>query len=652
MKQVPGPVDAAGRLMRSVRLRCEMAMERDVDSTCMLIVDDNPGDRYLLIDSISESGQWPARAASASTLDEACRQLATENFDVILLDLGLPDSQGLATLERMLVTCRDTPVVVLTCLADEALAIDALRRGAQDYIVKGATRGASLMRAVRQAAERGRTVAALRRLDRLKSELVSTASHELRTPMSIIREFVSLVADGAVGTVNDDQLECLNAALRNCDRLTDLVSDLLDMARIDSGALTLRRRHVDLLALVRDVSNDFLPTCRSRNQTLIIDLPEKLPQIVADPARLQQVLVNLIGNAHKFAPDGGHIAVSASVHADGVRISVRDNGRGISPDMQSQIFEAFRQLDASTSAGARGTGLGLTITRSIVDLHGGRIGVESAAGGGACFTVTLPLPVDGAVAIALMQDIGRIARMRRSPSMSILFRSDGDHRTLERILAIALDEVEATRDAVDLLPEEDLLSVTLQTSLEGARDFVRRLRVRLRRECNDLRDVEYLFVDTASAQCDAAWWERVQGEFVSMPLARGTAARTSVLVVDDDPRVLEFVRRVLAESFDTAEVYTTTSGFDACVQFGERRHALVIVDAGLPDIHGRSVYEAVRRVSSADETRVMAISGDQNSLESMLRAGCDDGLTKPFEAKEFVQCVGEWLGPPRTRFVH
>jgi len=179
--------------------------------------------------------------------------------------------------------------------------------------------------------------------------------------------------------------------LRNSDRLTDLVNQILDLARIEAGKKELHRTKVDLVALLIQFCNDFTPVCQSKDQSLILDVPDNLPTAHCDVSSIQHILTNLLGNAQKFTPKGGVIHVQAKEESRFLRIDIEDNGPGIPQDAQDKIFEAFVQIDRQNGPGAKGTGLGLKIAKSLVEFNGGCISAESAPGKGSTFSFDLKI---------------------------------------------------------------------------------------------------------------------------------------------------------------------------------------------------------------------------------------------------------------------
>ena len=236
-----------------------------------------------------------------------------------------------------------------------------------------------------------RDVTRERAVDRMKSEFVSLVSHELRTPLTSIKGYIDLLLADDAGALNDEQRDFLDVVKSNSDRLVSLISDLLDISRMESGSVELQRSPVALGPLIEDVAASFRPEIERTRQRLRLDTPPDLPSVLGDPDRLVQVLTNLISNAHKYTPAGGHIEVAARPEGHAIRVDVRDSGIGISPQDQAQLFTRFFRAKNRATQEVGGTGLGLMITRSLVLMHGGDIQVESTPGEGSTFSFTLPL---------------------------------------------------------------------------------------------------------------------------------------------------------------------------------------------------------------------------------------------------------------------
>jgi PAS domain S-box-containing protein len=235
-----------------------------------------------------------------------------------------------------------------------------------------------------------RDVTRERAADRAKTDFVSMVSHELRTPLTSINGYVDLFLDGEFGPLSPEQRRYLQTVRGNGGHLLALINDVLDAARLSSGKFTLNYASVDLGGLIQGVADTLRPQVAAKGQTLLVELAEGLPVIRGDRQRLTQVLTNLVSNAHKYTPEGGRLRISARPAAEGVRLEVEDTGIGLSETEQAHLFTRFFRADNPAVRAAGGTGLGLVITRSLVELHGGEIRVRSAPGQGSTFVVTLP----------------------------------------------------------------------------------------------------------------------------------------------------------------------------------------------------------------------------------------------------------------------
>ncbi len=409
----------------------------------VLLIEDNPPDAELLAEMLNgqeEDFQF-VRAECMAQAERQLQQLPA--VDVILLDLGLPDSDGLESLERATNCAGHLPIIVLTGLEDEALGVEAVRKGAQDYLVKGQTAPRTLVRVVRHAVERKRLEESLRRLHELaerraveaqaaneaKSRFLANVSHELRTPMNAILGMVDLVLRKELDPTTRD---CLNTARESADVLLTLLNDLLDSAKIESGNLELESAPLRLRRIMDQVTRSLSIRASEKGLALDCRIAANVPDaLVGDEVRLRQVLLNLAGNAIKFtergevtmrvrvvepaderpevrergleeSDDRTTVARSAVPAIDPqtpmlsatLEFSVRDTGIGIPPDSLARIFKPFAQADSSTARRFGGTGLGLSISANLIAMMGGRIWAESEPGRGSTFYFTVCLPLD------------------------------------------------------------------------------------------------------------------------------------------------------------------------------------------------------------------------------------------------------------------
>jgi signal transduction histidine kinase/DNA-binding NarL/FixJ family response regulator len=536
----------------------------------VLLIEDNPGDARLLRALLQETASSQFELVHAERFSDALNRLSERRFDVVLLDLSLPDAQGLDTISRLGRQAEGTPIVILTGLNDEEIAIRALQQGAQDYLVKGQADGQLLARALRYSIERhkaeeslkarNRELMVLRKISeailasldlnsvlehileqgifigsfdlgnirllesngdtlqvvvargygnpenvtshrsisrtagtaqsshfkeqlfeqpcvqesvqsceglrtfkkegvqsfvqvpvradgevlgilqlatrtprRFKNEEVSLwetignhvgvavqraqlyeetkrqarelekasklqadfsamIAHDLRSPLMNITGVTEVMLDGMFGPVTEEQKKWLLRVQANSHNLIDLVSDFLDLSKLESGYVNVSKQVISVTDLVRKSIESFQVVASNKKVRVAEAIDASLPSIFADPQRLEQVLNNLISNAIKFTGDGGEVKVGAALaETRGIRVWVQDSGEGIPTDEISELFQKYRQGGNANNSNHKGTGLGLVICKMIVEAHGGTIWVESEQGQGSIFSFSLPV---------------------------------------------------------------------------------------------------------------------------------------------------------------------------------------------------------------------------------------------------------------------
>jgi len=230
----------------------------------------------------------------------------------------------------------------------------------------------------------------LTQANRAKDEFLSVVSHELRTPLTSITGFLAVLLEEEAGTITHQQRKFLSIAKQSASRLNLIISDLLDISRIESGRLNLNMGSCSIFEVLKSSLDGLKSSANAKGIELVLSANPNLPLIWGDADRLQQVIDNLISNSIKFTEKDGKIEVSSEEKGDFIQVSVRDTGRGLTKEEQSKVFDMFYQADASTRRSASGVGLGLAIARGIVMMHGGQISVESDKGKGSTFFFLIP----------------------------------------------------------------------------------------------------------------------------------------------------------------------------------------------------------------------------------------------------------------------
>jgi len=251
--------------------------------------------------------------------------------------------------------------------------------------------GTLVSSAIRDITERKRLELQMQEASRLKTEFLANMSHELRTPLNAIIGFAELMHRGKVGPVSAEHQEYLGDILTSSKHLLQLINDVLDLAKVESGKMEFRPESIDLSKLAREVCDILRGLAASERLQMETFVDPGVTTVVVDPARVKQILYNYLSNAIKFTPTGGRVAIRIAPEGPELfRIDVEDTGVGIGADDLSKLFVEFQQLDASASKAYQGTGLGLALTKKLAEAHGGRVEVRSTLGEGSTFSVILP----------------------------------------------------------------------------------------------------------------------------------------------------------------------------------------------------------------------------------------------------------------------
>jgi DNA-binding response OmpR family regulator len=400
----------------------------------ILAVDDSPSFLQELASQLRDENYDVVPVSSG---EEALALLAVEPVDCILLDLGMPGVSGEEVCRRIKSTprWRAIPLLILTARDDAAAMIDSLNAGADDYVPKSSdfeilkarlraqlrrkqfeeenraneladTRAALLAAVQEKNAELSRAHSELEEknhrieeANRLKTEFLANMSHELRTPLNSIIGFTEVLIDERFGALNPRQQRYLHNVHQSGRHLLGLINDLLDQSKIEAGRLEVAHQRCAPRHLTYEAVTTVQPMADAKQITLSLDAADepRVPFVAGDMTRFRQVIYNLLANAIKFTPVGGRVEVRSELTRDGahVRTTVADTGPGIPPEDVSRLFTPFTQLPGTRELHVTGTGLGLALSKNLVELMGGRIGVDSAAGAGARFWVELPV-YDGA----------------------------------------------------------------------------------------------------------------------------------------------------------------------------------------------------------------------------------------------------------------
>jgi signal transduction histidine kinase len=367
----------------------------------ILVVDDEPDLEALVVQKFRH--QIRDGIVTFTFARDGVQALATlkahGGIDLVITDINMPRMDGLSLLQKLQEREEKISTVIVSAYGDMANIRTAMNRGAFDFLTKPIdfvdfeTTIAKTIRHIevlREARRRQAENELLESASQNKSRFLANMSHELRTPLNAILGYTELILDKVYGETPAKMREVLERVERNGRHLLGLINDVLDLSKIEAGQLTLSLDDYSMQEVIANVQSAVEALAREKDITLKVELQPNLPLAHGDPRKLTQVLLNLVGNAIKFT-DQGEVAIGATADHGSITVSVRDTGPGISRSDQAKIFEEFQQTDSSIAREKGGTGLGLTTSKRIVELHGGRIWVESSPGQGSKFSFMLPL---------------------------------------------------------------------------------------------------------------------------------------------------------------------------------------------------------------------------------------------------------------------
>ncbi len=354
----------------------------------VLLVEDSLPDARYVQEMLPKSSYHVSHTTS---LAQAHDEIAAHPFNVVLLDLSLPDGSGLETFLSMIGWSPTTPIIILTGLDDEDVAIRAVQLGAQDYILKKEISEYTLSRSIRYAIERKQAEEKSKRLLVLeqREEFMATLTHDLKNPLIGANRILELMAEQALGVLSDEQSKLLLQLRDNNKMLLSMIQNLIEVYRFEKDINAVNLENTNLLQIITSCINDIAPIAQNRDIRLKTEFSDSVKEVMADANAIRRVVQNLLDNALKFTPSGGEISLVVHPTNGAVAVQIGDTGPGISPEEQTRLFQRFSQGRVGRKY-TPGTGLGLYLCKQIIDAHHGEITCSSTEGVGTTFSVTLP----------------------------------------------------------------------------------------------------------------------------------------------------------------------------------------------------------------------------------------------------------------------
>ena len=524
---------------------------------------------------------------------------------------------------------------------------------------------------------------------RLKSEFLSNMSHELRTPLNSILGLTNLISEETIGRINEKQKKYIKIIERNGKNLLQLINDILDLSKIESGTVELSLSKIELKKFITSVSHSIMPLIENKGLSLAIDVVDDI-FIYCDVDKLGQILTNLVGNAVKFTEKGG-INISGMVEKgefhDTVVIKVSDTGIGISADALEYIFEPFRQVDGSLTREYGGTGLGLNICHNLIKLMGGKIEVESEQEKGSTFIITLlndrrkklktkeenwkkkietdliqetvkelPAPDKGVGEILIIDDDPIIIK-----EMEIIFKEENYHLTSVLtgsegllllngyvpdmlLLDLHMPEVDGFKVLEELQKREDLKD--LPVIVLTAADLTEDKKKDLGKNVKGVIIKGQIDKNALLSKINKILYEPGTGG-ATICEAKKKVKRlkpAKILIAEDrDDNLILFKEILMSKDY---KIHVAKNGREAVDIAGKERPDLILMDMQMPVMDG---FDATKRIKKTEELKEIPIIGltaraMKGDREKVLAAGCSDYLSKPVMPKDLIEKVEEWLG--------
>ncbi|HJW87166.1 MAG TPA: response regulator [Candidatus Brocadiaceae bacterium] len=469
------------------------------------------------------------------------------------------------------------------------------------------------------------------RANQAKSEFLANMSHELRTPLNSIIGFSEVLEDQLFGELNEAQKKYVHNINTSGMHLLQLINDVLDLSKVEAGKMLLQCEDFPIPAALHDIETAMRNELDKKNLSFDIEIDERLASINADKQKFRQVMLNLLSNAVKFTPQGGKIKVIAKgVDGLAVQISVTDTGIGIKPEDIKRIFARFQQIDNKTAREYAGTGLGLALTKRFVEIHGGKIWVESEFGKGSTFTFTIPLRPKSKT-FQKEATLSDALENGKEGSLVLVVEDDQQSsRLLKEYLTCEGYNVATAcngKEAIDKARELKPMAITLNVNLAGESGW--KVLEKLK-EIPETKDIPVIVISILE--------ERAQGfslgavDYLVKPITREPLVQTlkkhgltvrpgtgpvNILVIDDEPKTVDLVAAVLeAEGYCVQKAYSGQEGIDWATRQG---YDLIILDLMMPKVDGFDVVEELKRHAGSKDVPIIIATAKDLTEEDLLR---------------------------------
>ncbi|UTA48503.1 response regulator [Simiduia sp. 21SJ11W-1] len=647
----------------------------------LLLVEDDEDDYIITQDFLNDLGAEHYQLDWARTPEQAREFFTADNHDVCLLDYSLGAFTGLELMAEAHKLGFNAPIIMLTGHDDSALDADALSAGAVDYLVKNHLSAARLGRAIRYAvARREMERERLKRIraqaeNRSKSEFLAHLSHELRTPLTAILGYTDLLAH-EVST--DPTAEYVHIIKRNGSYLLSLLNDVLDLSKIEAGKLDMTLQPVYLNELLSNIHSLMHIKAREKNIQFTIQGASDIPQqLITDATRLQQILINIIGNAIKFTDEGGvNVTLKADVQANRLYFEIKDTGVGIAANELNKLFQPFEQAASAKSRSELGTGLGLAISQKLAERLNGHITASSQPGKGSCFTLTLkelqlpepnawvPVNIENLALTAPQPSLGISGRILVADDLpelrnllghwvsryggTVVFASNG----LQAIEAMHKHERNGT--PIDLvlmdmqMPEMDGLTATRELRAQGFTQPVIAITAQTmlgeKEKCLAAGCNTHLGKPVQERQLISCIQRHLRSNAANHTTDTApeacTQSTTAALLLVEDNADARTATTLLLEGLGW-QVYACETISEAQAHLAQSSFTAVLTDLNLPDGHGSDFAQFINQQYNLP---VIAVSGESLSPDELARSPFTGALLKPLSL-DALMSLNELISP-------